>query len=89
MTISFELPQDIEQHIRTDGGDLNRDAKEVYLMEQYRQAKLSPPPAPGRTWLEFPGDRGGNYSSGVDWARTSMPLNLRRVESDFRKARPQ
>ena len=41
MTISFELPQDIEQHIRTDGGDLNRDAKEVYLMEQYRQAKLS------------------------------------------------
>jgi hypothetical protein len=41
MTISFELPQDIEQQIRTDGVDLNREAKEVYLMEQYRQAKLS------------------------------------------------
>jgi predicted HTH domain antitoxin len=41
MTISFELSQDIEQQIRTEGSDLNRDAKEVYLMEQYRQAKLS------------------------------------------------
>ena len=41
MTISFELPQDVEQQIRTDGGDLNRDAKEVYLMEQYRRARLS------------------------------------------------
>jgi predicted HTH domain antitoxin len=41
MNISFEIPQDLEQHIRTDGGDLSQDAKEVYLMEQYRQAKLS------------------------------------------------
>jgi hypothetical protein len=41
MTISFELSQDIEQQIRTNGADLNRDAKEVYLMEQYRQANLS------------------------------------------------
>lgn len=41
MNISFEIPHDIEQQIRTDGGDLNRDAKEIYLMEQFRQAKLS------------------------------------------------
>ena len=41
MNISFEIPSDIEQQIRTEGADLNRDAKEVYLMEQYRQAKLS------------------------------------------------
>jgi hypothetical protein len=41
MTISFEIPQEIEQQIRTDGGDLDRDAKEVYLMEQYRQAKIT------------------------------------------------
>jgi hypothetical protein len=41
MNISFEIPPDIEQQIRTDGSDLNRDAKEVYLMEQFRQAKLS------------------------------------------------
>jgi hypothetical protein len=41
MTISFEIPQEIEQQIRTDGVDLDRDAKEVYLMEQYRQARIT------------------------------------------------
>ena len=40
-TISFDIPQEIEQQIRTDGVDLGRDAKEVYLMEQYRQAKIT------------------------------------------------
>jgi predicted HTH domain antitoxin len=41
MTISFEIPQDIELQIRENGADLNREAKEVYLMEQYRQAKIT------------------------------------------------
>jgi hypothetical protein len=41
MTIRFEIPQELEEQIRGDGMDLDRDAKEVYLMEQYRQAKLS------------------------------------------------
>ena len=41
MTIAFEIPQEIEQQIRAEGADLNRDAKEVYLMEQYRQAKIT------------------------------------------------
>lgn len=41
MTIGFEIPQEIEQKIRTNGADINRDAKEVYLMEQYRQGRLS------------------------------------------------
>jgi Uncharacterised protein family (UPF0175) len=41
MAISFEIPQEIEQQIRTDGVDLGRDAKEVYLMEQYRQARIT------------------------------------------------
>jgi hypothetical protein len=41
MTISFDIPLDIEQEIRTDGVDLARDAKEVYLMEQYRQARIT------------------------------------------------
>ena len=41
MTISFDIPQEIEQQIRTDGVDLDRDAKEVYLMEQYRQARIT------------------------------------------------
>ena len=41
MNISFEIPKDIEQQIRTGDEDLSREAKEVYLMEQFRQAKLS------------------------------------------------
>jgi len=41
MTISFEIPQDIEPQIRANGADLARDAKEVYLMEQYRQSKIT------------------------------------------------
>ena len=41
MAISFEIPQDIEQQLRTQGADLNREAKEVYLMDQYRQAKIT------------------------------------------------
>jgi hypothetical protein len=41
MTIRFEIPPEIEQQIRASGADLNRDAQEVYLMEQYRQAKIT------------------------------------------------
>jgi hypothetical protein len=41
MTIAFEIPGDIERQIRADGADLNRDAKEVYLMEQYRRARIT------------------------------------------------
>lgn len=41
MTIAFEIPQDIEQQIRAEGADRNRDAKEVYLMEQYRHARIT------------------------------------------------
>ena len=41
MNITFEIPQDIEQQLRTDGVDLNREAKELYLMEQYRQARIT------------------------------------------------
>jgi hypothetical protein len=41
MTISFELPQDIEQQIRTNGADLDREARESYLVELYRQDRIS------------------------------------------------
>jgi hypothetical protein len=41
MKISFEIPQDIEQQLRTDGVDPSCQAKELYLMEQYRQAKIT------------------------------------------------
>jgi predicted HTH domain antitoxin len=41
MTISFELPQSIDQELRTNAADLNREAKEAYLVELYRQHKIS------------------------------------------------
>jgi predicted HTH domain antitoxin len=41
MTISFELPRNIEQELRTNGADLNREAKEAYVVELYRQHKIS------------------------------------------------
>lgn len=36
MTISFEIPRDIEQQIRTNGVDLDRKAREAFLVELYR-----------------------------------------------------
>ena len=41
MSTSFEIPQDIEQQLRSDGVDPSRLAKELYLMEQYRQARIT------------------------------------------------
>ena len=41
MTISFELPQNIEQQVRTNGSDLNREAKMAYLLDLYRQDRIS------------------------------------------------
>jgi hypothetical protein len=41
MSIRFEIPQDIEQQLRTAGADLDREAKEIYLMEQFRLAKIT------------------------------------------------
>ena len=37
----LELPQDIEQQIRTNGVDLDREARELYLVELYRQDRIS------------------------------------------------
>jgi predicted HTH domain antitoxin len=41
MNISFEIPQDIEQELRANGLDLNREAKEVYLIDLYRQERIT------------------------------------------------
>ena len=41
MNISFEIPQDIEQELRTNGADLNGAAKEAFLVELYRQHTIS------------------------------------------------
>ncbi len=41
MTISFELPHDIEQLIRTNGADLNGKAREAFLVELYREDTIT------------------------------------------------
>ena len=41
MTISFELPPNLEQQARTDGADPNREAKVAYLVDLYRQERIT------------------------------------------------
>jgi predicted HTH domain antitoxin len=41
MNVSFEIPQDIEQQLRSEGVDPNCEAKLVYLLEQFRQARIT------------------------------------------------
>jgi predicted HTH domain antitoxin len=41
MTIAFEIPHDIERELRSDGLDLNREAKEAYLVNLYRQERIT------------------------------------------------
>jgi predicted HTH domain antitoxin len=41
MSISFELPQDIEQRLQTNGADLNGKAREALLVELYREDAIT------------------------------------------------
>jgi Uncharacterised protein family (UPF0175) len=41
MTISFEIPREIEQRIRTNGTDLDRKAREAFLVELYREQEIT------------------------------------------------
>lgn len=41
MNISFEIPQDLEQELRANGLDMNREAKEVFLIDLYRQERIT------------------------------------------------
>jgi hypothetical protein len=41
MAISFELPIDLERHLRQELSDLDQVAKEAALVELYRHGKLS------------------------------------------------
>ena len=41
MSVRFQLPDDIEQQLRHDLTNLNQVAKEVALVELYRQAKIT------------------------------------------------
>jgi predicted HTH domain antitoxin len=41
MNITFEIPQDSEHELCTDGLDINLEAKEAYLVELYRQERIT------------------------------------------------
>jgi predicted HTH domain antitoxin len=41
MTVTFELPEDIEQHLRLTFSDLGQAAKEAALVELYRQGHIA------------------------------------------------
>jgi predicted HTH domain antitoxin len=41
MSVTIQLPADIEQRLRSKSSDLDSEAKEAMLIELYRQEKLS------------------------------------------------
>jgi hypothetical protein len=41
MTIQFEIPHDIEQELGGNGSDLNGEARETFLVELYRQDRIT------------------------------------------------
>jgi hypothetical protein len=41
MTISFELPKDIEQELSESGFDLNGDSRELFLVSLYREERIT------------------------------------------------
>jgi predicted HTH domain antitoxin len=41
VTIHFDIPADIERHLRSNGADPNESAKESLLVELYRQRKVT------------------------------------------------
>jgi len=41
MKVSFEIPQDIERELHTNSLDVNREAKEAYLVNLYRDERIS------------------------------------------------
>ena len=41
MSITFQLPEAVEQHLRKEFSDLNQAAKEAALVELYRQGKIT------------------------------------------------
>ncbi|MBI4581503.1 MAG: UPF0175 family protein [Planctomycetes bacterium] len=41
MPVTFDLPADLETHLRQQYPDLDRDAKEAFTVEAYRAGRLS------------------------------------------------
>ena len=43
MTVTIQIPDDLAQRIRTQGGDLSRHILEVLALEEYRSGHLTKP----------------------------------------------
>ena len=69
MTISFELPVNIEESLQHELGDLNQAAKEAALVELYRMDKLS--------------HRELSEALGLDRFETEAVLKKHNVTEDF------
>src|SRR5262249_39767281 len=41
MTIHFEIPQEIERELSGNGAELNGEAREAFLIELYRQDRIT------------------------------------------------
>jgi hypothetical protein len=41
VSISFEIPQDLEQQLRTGGADLSSRAREAFLVDLYRDDQIT------------------------------------------------
>lgn len=41
MTICFEIPGEIERELAAGGADLNADAREIYLVNLYREDRIT------------------------------------------------
>ena len=41
MPITFEIPREIEQELSRSGADLNGEAREAFLVELYRQERIT------------------------------------------------
>lgn len=41
MTITFEIPTNIQKRVQSEGADPHREAKEAYLIELYRQERIT------------------------------------------------
>lgn len=41
MNITFEIPRDIEEQLRAGGAELNREAREAFLVSLYREDRIT------------------------------------------------
>jgi predicted HTH domain antitoxin len=53
MTITFDIPQSIQQRVLSEGADPNREAKLAYLIDLYRQDRITHDDLSEALGLEF------------------------------------